>query len=338
MKKKSSKILLYFLIVIALAEFILSSFYKYNVNNLSLSEFVIVYPGNLISIILSLLLLSGVVIHLFSAEINTDSFKYTFIIISAAVILPYPLIYLLPQLKFNLFGNYILGFPAQKLILGLFLFISKSALLYLIGLFWLPVFYNKILLRTRSLLFTAGIISLLLVFSFLYSLHYKTNSIVEQKNNLGIVFGAAVWSGNKPSPLFKGRIEKAYKLLKNSQIVNIQVTGGNAPGELSEAKTAMNHLVEKGVKEDFIIFEDQTSSTSEQINYIYKHRQEFIQKYNGIILISDSFHLPRIMEICKFFKIKATPISSDYKLKLEKLLYYRFRESIALLIFWIFGI
>jgi vancomycin permeability regulator SanA len=57
-----------------------------------------------------------------------------------------------------------------------------------------------------------------------------------------------------------------------------------------------------------------------------------------VVIISDDFHLPRTIEMCRFFNINTDGLASDYNLSLEKLLYYRIRESFALVLFWLFGV
>src|SRR5437660_1724484 len=65
-------------------------------------------------------------------------------------------------------------------------------------------------------------------------------------NNLkldgGVVLGAAVWGGNRPSPVLRERINKGYELLSSGTIKYIILTGGGSPGEMTEAEVAKNEL------------------------------------------------------------------------------------------------
>ena len=81
--------------------------------------------------------------------------------------------------------------------------------------------------------------------SFLFTFKIDKYNSQKDKTNFdyGIILGAAVWSGNKPSPIFRGRIKKGAELFKQKIINKIHLTGGNAPGEISEAKAALNYLV-----------------------------------------------------------------------------------------------
>lgn len=147
-----------------------------------------------------------------------------------------------------------------------------------------------------------------------------------------------MWSGNRPSPIFLGRIDKGAKLYKQKAIKKIQLTGGNAPGEVSEAKAAFNYLIEHHkLDSNSILIEELTSTTNEQIRYI---RNNFIKEESSsnFIFISDEFHLMRITEMAKFYGLKAKVVSSEYKLNFQKSLYYRVRDSIGLILFWFFAI
>jgi uncharacterized SAM-binding protein YcdF (DUF218 family) len=122
-----------------------------------------------------------------------------------------------------------------------------------------------------------------------------------------------------------------------SLIRRIQVTGGSAPGEFTEAKAAYNYLINMGVRSSDILFEESTTSTSEQIEYIKRVLIEE-KKIKNLVIISDQFHLKRISEMCKFHKISADGIASGLSLQWDRWLFYKIRESIALLIFLLFAI
>ncbi len=175
------------------------------------------------------------------------------------------------------------------------------------------------------------------VFIFTTVQEFKTVGQKPGTNNIGVVLGAAVWSHDQPSPIFKGRIEKANKLFRNKQIYKIQLCGGNAPGEVSEAKAAFNYAQYLGINKLSLQIEEKTSTTAEQVKFIRDNLSPNL-KINRVFIISDQFHLARVMEMSKFFGVKAVGVQSDYHLNWEKLLYYRLRETIALINFWIFAL
>ncbi|MBI9070339.1 MAG: YdcF family protein [Melioribacteraceae bacterium] len=180
-----------------------------------------------------------------------------------------------------------------------------------------------------------GIVILAVLYSS-FALKY-INGNFSGKSEIAVVLGAAVYRDNKPSPILKGRIEKAKELIQNNEIGKVQLTGGKAPGEITEGMCAYNYLIEKGIDEDKLLLEEDTKTTSEQIRFI---KNNLVNKkgFDKIIVISDSFHLVRILEMSKFFNINVMCVASDYKLNWEKHFYYKIRDSIGLLLFWFFAI
>jgi uncharacterized SAM-binding protein YcdF (DUF218 family) len=162
-------------------------------------------------------------------------------------------------------------------------------------------------------------------------------TVEKQKADAGVVLGAAVWGGNRPSPVLRERINKGFELYKSGIIKYIVLTGGGAPGEMTEAEVAKNELIKKGVDDKFIFIENKSNSTLEQITYI---NQNLYKKNNwrNIILITDNFHLMRSSQICKFFGISCMTAASDTPLSTESTFSYSVKESFAVILFWLFGI
>jgi vancomycin permeability regulator SanA len=180
---------------------------------------------------------------------------------------------------------------------------------------------------------------MILIFVFVFVLKKENgikDSVVKSQNNIAVVLGAAVWSNNIPSPSLAGRVDKAALLYKQSKISKIYLTGGNAPGELSESEVALKYILAKGLNRSNIILEKETTSTNEQIEYI---RNKLLLKENeNVIVISDSYHLVRVLEISNFHNIKVQVVPSDLAQSFEQALYNNLRESLALTVFWFFAI
>ena len=152
----------------------------------------------------------------------------------------------------------------------------------------------------------------------------------------GVILGAAVWSGDRPSPVFRERIKKGNELLRNGTVEFLVLTGGNAPHELPEAEVAKRELLRLGADPTRIVLEEHTSSTVEQILFI---RDELTkQGWTTFVIISDQFHLKRALEICAFNGIDADGISSESPLGPYNLALYHLRESAALILYWLFGL
>lgn len=333
---------IYFIIALGIINLCVLYYYKYSSNQISFSEFSLFKTGNIINLSLVLFLILGCIVLLFKRR-NQNSIDNN---IKAAVLLS--IIYFFPFIVIVLFNTfdlafaneYLFGYPFKKILPTIFFVFNQLIFLFIIFLIWYSIFGLRLKAYLYSTLSVIGTTILLIILTLFYSfwiIEYDFSAEQDQYD-YGIILGAAVWSGNRPSPIFVGRIEKGAKLFKQNAIKRIQLTGGNAPGELSEAKTAYNYLIEHHeLDSNFILIEEKTSTTNEQIRYI---RNNFIneKENSNFIFISDEFHLMRITEMAKFYDLKAKVVSSDYKLNFQKSLYYRFRDSIGLLLFWFFAI
>lgn len=157
------------------------------------------------------------------------------------------------------------------------------------------------------------------------------------KIDAGVVLGAAVWGGNRPSPVLRERINKGYELMKDGTIKYIILTGGGSPGEMTEAEVAKNELLKKGIDEKSIFAENKSNSTLEQITYVDRSLYKK-NSWQDIVLITDNFHLPRSEQICRFYGLKSYGVASETPLSTESNFYFSIKESFAIILFWLFGI
>lgn len=313
---------------------------KYYLNGLTLNEFRLDYIGNILNLVISTLLLTGIAIQLIQKK-NIDPRRVMFLIFSQFLItVSLGLIFVLA--KFNIINpvGYLLNFPVKKVYTGILFILSALIQLYSLLYLWGLLFGTENLFEIRTLIRTIGAVALLLVFSLFYVWNvrlYDEEKISNTKYEYGCVPGAAVWSRGKPSPIFEGRIRKAFALYKKGTIKKIILTGGNAPGEISESEAAYKYLVNLDVPQKDLRLETQSSTTTLQIKFLSK---EYYDKLNPkpILLISDGFHLTRIVQISKFFNINVAGVSSEYSMSFDKTIFYRARESVALLLFWLFAI
>jgi vancomycin permeability regulator SanA len=263
-----------------------------------------------------------------------------FLVLVYLMIIPLILLFFI-----NLFGitiphGYIFGFQQKKIFYGVLFLASLSLQLYLIQMIWGYFLGTKSFIFAHSFVMVAVYIISAILIAFLSSIIFTSGGNSNNSNkkyDVAVVLGAAVWSNNEPSPIFEARIEKAKELYIQGRVDKIQLTGSNAPGEISEAGAAFNLLRNFGIDKDFLIIEEKTSTTSEQIKFI---KDNLINKneHKKVVIISDAFHLIRIKEMCKFYGVEADVIASEYQLNWGIYLFYIFRDSISLLLFWIFAI
>jgi uncharacterized SAM-binding protein YcdF (DUF218 family) len=124
------------------------------------------------------------------------------------------------------------------------------------------------------------------------------------KSDCIIILGCKV-DGVVSSPFLVSRIEEGYRLYNEKQARYIIASGGQGVNEnISEAEAIKRYLVGKGVNEDNIILEDQSTSTWANLlnsKEIMKQRQ-----FNNAIIVSNKFHLKRASMIANKIGIAAS--------------------------------
>jgi vancomycin permeability regulator SanA len=339
-KNKKGKIttLSVIIILIIILDLAFLYFNKYRNQNLDLSDFTLLNFGNLTNLFFTILLVIGLLIINFKKSIvfNWKLFNSIFIINQILLVT----LYFLNLLPLPFTDIYFLGQTGDQLFSGAIFAFYTITCFIMIFLVWLSVFNFKTILILRasvnSVLTLMSILLLVFIFIIGKEAGLQDDLITNDKSNVGVVLGAAVWSENKPSPSLANRVDKALALYEQNKISQIYLTGSNAPGELSESEVALKYIKSKGIKTADIFLEKETSSTNEQIQYIKKNLLSTSNK--NVIVISDSYHLVRVMEIARFHNMKIQVSASELSQSFEKAVYNKFRESLALTMFWLYAL
>ncbi len=151
-----------------------------------------------------------------------------------------------------------------------------------------------------------------------------------------VVLGGAVWGPHRPSPDLKARLDAAAKLYETGEAERIAVTGGTRRFNTFESEIGAWYLREAGIPASRILTEHKTLNTIEQIRYV-KHVLADSFKMKHIVIVSDGWHLPRAMLMCKWENVRATCYASHYRLSLQSELFWRAREAAGLQIYMLFG-
>jgi vancomycin permeability regulator SanA len=327
------------IILILLLNLLFLLYTKYENQGLPVSRFNFFFLGNILNIFFSFAAIFGIILYALSKKpVFSPYFMLIFVILlstdllvaamSTKVTLPLPNVYFLDH-------------PLQKIAEGLFFSFYQFLLFLFIAIIWFNLVGRRELIILRSIVNSAALVLLLLAATFVYInlKKYEGTKFTPVKNsiNVAVVLGAAVWPHNSPSPSLAARADKAVELYRKGIVNKIQVTGSNTPGDMSEAEVAFYYIKLADIDTSEVWRESNTTSTAEQIRFI---RDQICTKKNigTIIIVSDSYHLTRVHEVCKFYKISSELAASDLKLNFQHNLYYKMKESIALLVFWLFAL
>src|SRR5207244_1641095 len=104
-----------------------------------------------------------------------------------------------------------------------------------------------------------------------------------------VIFGAAEYHG-KPSPVLRGRLDRALDLYRRGLARKVITTGG-AGGDpnFTEGGVGRNYLVAHGVPSEDILVEPASTSTAETVLAVAEIMQR--NDLRSCLVVSDGYHL-----------------------------------------------
>ena len=123
--------------------------------------------------------------------------------------------------------------------------------------------------------------------------------------------GAAIWK-DKPSPVFKARIDHGINLHKQGKAKTLVFTGGVGAGEVyAESEVAKQYAMSQGIAAENILIETRSQITFE--NLTESKLLLDANNINTVLLVSDPLHMKRAMTMTQDLNINAasspTPMS-----------------------------
>lgn len=119
-----------------------------------------------------------------------------------------------------------------------------------------------------------------------------------------VILGCRVMPGGEPSMLLQDRLKTALDYLEEDPDILLVVSGGQGSNEpVSEAACMAGWLEERGISEDRIFQEDQSSNTKE--NLIFSKdllaREGIDVGETDVLVVSNGFHLTRARMLAERF-------------------------------------
>jgi len=110
-----------------------------------------------------------------------------------------------------------------------------------------------------------------------------------------VVMGAAQYDG-RPSPIFAARIDHAVSLYRAGVAPTLVVTGGKADGDrTTEAASARDYAIARGVPSDAILVEDQSRTTQQSIRMVSTLMHD--KGLSQAVFVSDRPHMLRVLHM-----------------------------------------
>lgn len=138
---------------------------------------------------------------------------------------------------------------------------------------------------------------------------FISNKKGNDKSDYIIVLGCRINEQGKPMRVLRNRLKIAIDEFNNTKDKPfIIVSGGKGDNEpVSEASSMKEYLIDKGVDSKYIIEENKSTSTYENLLYSKKIIND---KNASVTIVSSRYHLLRTSEIAKSLHIKASYIGS----------------------------
>jgi uncharacterized SAM-binding protein YcdF (DUF218 family) len=148
-----------------------------------------------------------------------------------------------------------------------------------------------------------------------------------------IVLGAQV-RGTTVTKSLKKRLDTAADYLSENPDTMVIVSGGQGTGEdISEAEAMYRYLILKGIADERILQEDQSTNTEENIRYSKKLMED---ENTSVAIVTNGFHIFRSVSIAKkqgLSQAQGLAAPSDQILTLN----YYVREVVGVLKDFVFG-
>lgn len=177
----------------------------------------------------------------------------------------------------------------------IFKFLKKHLLFIFIFCFFVGLFLFGIFLR-----------SLTIYRPYIQDIYYTLDSI--PTSSVGLVFGAGLKKDGSLSDALYDRVLSGVELYHAGKVEKLVMTGDNGRRKYDEVTGMKKLALEKSVPEEDIILDYAGFSTYQSC---YRARDIFeLNKYD-VIVVSQVFHLPRILYICNQLGVDSIGYTAD---------------------------
>ncbi len=164
---------------------------------------------------------------------------------------------------------------------------------------------TKYLAIALASIFVCTVAIYLIVFFFSRSFIYTDTKNLPHAQ-VAVILGASILPDGELSPVLQDRVEMAITLYKNSSVEKILVTGDNSSLAYNEVNPVRLYLLDNGIPDKDIFLDHAGFDT---YSSMYRARDIFLT--DSMIIVSQSFHLPRAVFIARNLGITSYGMSAD---------------------------
>jgi vancomycin permeability regulator SanA len=118
-----------------------------------------------------------------------------------------------------------------------------------------------------------------------------------------VVMGVAQYDG-RPSPQLQARLDHVLTLWNAGVAPMVVTTGGNQPGDrFTEAEASRRYLVEAGIPESAVLFENEGTSTLDSLQRVDRLLET--QDITEVVIVTDAYHAARSRLVARSLGLQA---------------------------------
>jgi SanA protein len=144
---------------------------------------------------------------------------------------------------------------------------------------------------------------------------------------VAIVFGAGLWRDGTATPVLKDRVHTAVDLYFSGKVEKLLMSGDNRFIEYNEPAVMREVALSLGVPQEAIVLD---YAGRRSYDTCYRAREIF--GVSQAILVTQAFHLPRVLYLCNRLGVDSIGVQADMRVyrKLSRLV-WNTRETLATL-------
>ncbi len=144
------------------------------------------------------------------------------------------------------------------------------------------------------------------------AVHLKSSSYIYEDTKdvenieTALILGAAVYSDGDLTPVYQHRVDKAIELYRADKVSKILASGDNSTVEHNEVNPVRDYLLAEGIP-DVDIYLDHAGFDT----YSTMYRARDVFKVSSVVIVTQSFHLPRAVFIARALGIEAYGVPAN---------------------------
>ena len=170
------------------------------------------------------------------------------------------------------------------------------------------VFFRRFLRLFLALAFVSVVavfcINVWILQSTEYSIYTDLQSVPEKQAVL--VLGSRVYSTGQVSTILADRLDASVDLYQAKKVQKILVSGDHGTDGYDEANAMRRYLVKKGIPAEDIFMDHAGFDTYDSV-----YRAKHVFQAQSLIIVSQSFHVPRALMIAQGLSLDAVALTAD---------------------------